>query len=76
LAHKLPGQANPEMPRMTIKHKSVLSSAPLIGGLVLIATSLRAPVTGVAPILATIESAFALSPAQAGFRSHPVKAAA
>jgi MFS family permease len=38
----------------------------LILGLLLIATTLRAPVTGVAPILDSLQSMFGLSPAEAG----------
>ncbi|WP_251864394.1 CynX/NimT family MFS transporter [Achromobacter sp. Marseille-Q4962] len=44
----------------------VARPALLIAGLLLIATNLRAPITGVAPVLETLQSAFALSPAQAG----------
>lgn len=46
---------------------AVARPALLIAGLLLIATNLRAPITGVAPILESLQSAFALSPAQAGF---------
>ncbi|HBP4890026.1 TPA: CynX/NimT family MFS transporter [Pseudomonas aeruginosa] len=45
---------------------AVARPALLIAGLLLIATNLRAPITGVAPVLETLQSAFALSPAQAG----------
>ncbi|ALM82437.1 MFS transporter [Bordetella sp. N] len=38
----------------------------LIAGLLLIASNLRAPVTGLAPILGVLQAQFALSPAQAG----------
>jgi len=42
------------------------SSALLLPGLLLIAMNFRGPITGVAPILAQLQAAFALSPAQAG----------
>lgn len=38
----------------------------LIAGLFAIAANLRAPITGVAPLLETLQSVFTLSPAQAG----------
>ncbi len=38
----------------------------LLAGLLLIAANLRAPITSVAPVLETLQEAFALSPAQAG----------
>jgi MFS transporter, CP family, cyanate transporter len=38
----------------------------LIVGLLLIASNFRAPITGVAPVLEMLQSAFGLSPAQAG----------
>lgn len=42
------------------------SSFWLVAGLLLVAANLRAPITGVAPVLETIRAAFGLSPAQAG----------
>lgn len=38
----------------------------LLGGILLIATNLRAPITGLAPVLSMIRDAFALGTAQAG----------
>lgn len=45
---------------------AVARPALLIARLLLIATNLRAPITGVAPVLEALQSALALSPAQAG----------
>jgi len=45
---------------------AVARPALLIAGLLLIAANLRAPITGVAPVLERLQSVFALSPAQAG----------
>jgi len=53
---------------MTYRDNSLPLARPalLIAGLLLIAANLRAPITGVAPLLEPIRSAFSLSPAQAG----------
>lgn len=53
---------------MNYRHATLAVSRPLLllAGLLLIATNLRAPITGVGPLLSTLESAFDLSPAQAG----------
>lgn len=53
---------------MNYRHATLARSRPfvLLAGLLLIATTLRAPITGVGPLLGTLESAFDLSPAQAG----------
>jgi CP family cyanate transporter-like MFS transporter len=53
---------------MNYRHATVAVSRPfaLLAGLLLIATTLRAPITGVGPLLGTLETAFDLSPAQAG----------
>jgi CP family cyanate transporter-like MFS transporter len=45
---------------------AVARPALLIAGLLLISANLRAPITGVAPLLVMVQSAFDLSPAQAG----------
>ncbi|WP_454689940.1 MFS transporter [Achromobacter aloeverae] len=47
-------------------HRSLARPALLIAGLLLIASNLRAPVTGLAPILGVLQAHYALSPAQAG----------
>jgi CP family cyanate transporter-like MFS transporter len=44
----------------------VVRPALLTVGLLLIAANLRAPITGLAPVLTLIQSSFALTPAQAG----------
>ncbi len=46
--------------------RTVFSSAILILGIFFIATNLRAPVTGIAPVLEDIIASFSLSPSQAG----------
>ncbi len=53
---------------MTARHPAYRNASPvlLIAGILLIAATLRAPITGVAPVLSMIQSAFALSTAQAG----------
>lgn len=51
---------------MTDHPKRIAGPALLIAGLLLIAASLRAPITGVAPVLAMIQDTFGLSQAQAG----------
>lgn len=53
---------------MSHRHTAVAIARPalLIAGLLLIGTNLRAPITGVAPILETLQSVFTLSPTQAG----------
>lgn len=38
----------------------------LLAGLLLIASNLRAPITGVAPLVETLQAVFSLSPAEAG----------
>lgn len=55
------------MTNRDVSTKLVAGPALLIAGMLLIATNLRAPITGVAPVLGMIEAAFDLSPAQAGF---------
>lgn len=49
------------------KGSAVARSAWLMAGLLLIASNLRAPITGVAPVLDMLQSDFSLSPAQAGW---------
>ena len=51
--------------------KKALSSLFLIIGLLLIACNLRAPFTGIAPVLDTIQSAFSLSAYQTGLLTTP-----
>lgn len=54
------------MPRRRTPPAHTLRTALLLAGILLIAANLRAPITGVAPVLAMIQATFALSTAQAG----------
>ncbi|WP_233237946.1 MFS transporter [Bordetella sp. LUAb4] len=54
------------MTKTDTPYQSLARPAVLIIGLLLLASNLRAPVTGLAPILDLLQAHFALSPAQAG----------
>lgn len=54
------------MTKTDIPHKSLARPALLMIGLLLVASNLRAPVTGLAPILDLLQAHYALSSAQAG----------
>lgn len=56
---------------MNFAYKSALRSSLLVLGLVFIASSLRAPITAVAPVIDNLQSTFARSPALAGFLTTP-----
>ncbi|CAB3773785.1 MFS transporter [Paraburkholderia humisilvae] len=53
---------------MSHRDTAVMAARPalLIVGLLLVATNLRAPITGIAPVMETLESFFTLTPAQGG----------
>ena len=54
------------MPRHRPLPARAAPTALLLAGILLIAANLRAPVTGLAPVLATIQASFGLGTAQAG----------
>lgn len=55
------------MNQSDIHPRQIVRPVLLLAGILLIATNLRAPVTGIAPVLSMIQSAFTLNTAQAGF---------